>query len=120
MLFRSLYPIAEKQFMETEDLLRGLGILIDNAIEGVPKENGQIRIVLLQEEKELYIAVANNYETEPDLKSFLKKGFTTKGDGRGTGLSSYRKIISRYPDCVTRTFLRDGFFVQELHMPKRN
>ena len=115
-----LYPIAEKQFMETEDLLRGLGILIDNAIEGVPKENGQIRIVLLQEEKELYIAVANNYETEPDLKSFLKKGFTTKGDGRGTGLSSYRKIISRYPDCATRTFLRDGFFVQELHMPKRN
>ena len=52
-----------------------------------------------------------------DLSALSEKGYTTKGSGRGTGLSSYRKIISRYPGCVSRTYLRDGFFVQELHVP---
>ena len=106
-----LNPVQEKQVMETADFLRGLGILIDNAIEAV---------VLLQEERELYVAVVNNYETEPDLNAIAERGYTTKGSGRGTGLSSYRKIISRYPGCVTRTYLRDGFFVQELRMPMQS
>lgn len=110
-------PIKEKQLMETADILRGLGILIDNAMEAVPEKNGQIRLVMLQEEKELYIAVVNNYDAVPDLNALSQKGYTTKGGGHGTGLSSYRKIISRYPGCVTRTYLKDGFFVQELHMP---
>lgn len=112
-----LNPVQERQMMETADMLRGLGILIDNAMEAVPEENGQIRLVMLQEEKELYIAVANNYETEPNLNALSQKGYTTKGSGHGTGLSSYRKIISGYPDCITRTYLRDGFFVQELRIP---
>ena len=103
--------------MDTPDLLRGLGILIDNAIEAVPEKEGQIRIVLLQEEKELYIAVVNNYAAEPNLNALSAKGYTTKGTGRGTGLSSYRKILSRYPGCIARTYLKDGFFVQELRAP---
>lgn len=112
-----LYPVQERQMMETADILRGLGILIDNAMEAVPGKNGEIRLVMLQEEKELYIAVVNNYDVAPDLSALSEKGYTTKGSGRGTGLSSYRKIISRYPGCVSRTYLRDGFFVQELHVP---
>lgn len=112
-----IHPVKEKQLMETADILRGLGILIDNAIEAVPGKDGKIRLVMLQEEKELYIAVVNNYDAAPDLNALSQKGYTTKGNGHGTGLSSYRKIISRYPDCVTRTYLRDGFFVQELRMP---
>lgn len=112
-----LYPVWEKQTVETPDLLRGLGILIDNAIEAVPEKNGQIRLVLLQEDKELYIAVVNNYAAEPDLKALAEKGYTTKGTGHGTGLSSYRRIMDRYPGCIARTYLRDGFFVQELRLP---
>ena len=112
-----LHPVQERQMMETADILRGLGILIDNAMEAVPGKNGEIRLVVLQEEKELYIAVVNNYDVVPDLSALSEKGYTTKGSGRGTGLSSYRKIISRYPGCVSRTYLRDGFFVQELHVP---
>lgn len=112
-----LYPVQEKQIMETADILRGLGILIDNAMEAVPGKDGQIRLVMLQEEKELYIAVANNYELKPNLNAMSEKGYTTKGSGHGTGLSSYRNIISRYPGCVTRTYLKDGFFIQELRVP---
>lgn len=36
---------------------------------------------------------------------------------RKTGLSGYRKIVSRCPDCMMRTYLKNDFFVQELHIP---
>ena len=107
----------EKLGMDTDDLLRALGILLDNAIEAVPREEGQVRVVLLKEEKELYLAVANNYEKAPDLSSLTKKGYTTKGSGHGTGLASYRRIVARCRGCAARTCLKDGLFIQELHIP---
>ena len=116
-VLEALKPIDSRLGMDTDDLLRALGILLDNAIEAVPKEEGQVRVVLLQEEKELYLAVANNYENAPDLSSLTKKGYTTKGSGHGTGLTSYRRIVARCRGCATRTYLKDGMFIQELHIP---
>ena len=116
-VLEALKPIDSRLDMDTDDLLRALGILLDNAIEAVPKEEGQVRVVLLQEEKELYLAVANNYEKAPDLSSLTKKGYTTKGSGHGTGLTSYRRIVARCRGCATRTYLKDGMFIQELHIP---
>lgn len=103
--------------MPVEDLLRCQGILLDNAIEAAEKEEGKIRIVLLQEERELYIAIANNYDMQPNLGALGKGGYTTKGKGHGTGLSSYRKMVSRCSGCLTRTYLKDDFLVQELRIP---
>lgn len=116
-VLEAMKPIDNRLGMDTDDLLRALGILLDNAIEAVPKEEGQVRVVLLQEEKELYLAVANNYEKAPDLSALAKKGYTTKGSGHGTGLTSYRRIIARCRGCATRTYLKDGMFIQELHIP---
>lgn len=112
-----LNPVRSQQGMDTDDLLRVLGILLDNAIEAAPAQDGKVRVVLLQEEKELYLAVANNYGKTPDLAALTRKGYTTKGDGHGTGLSSYRRIIARCRGCASRTYLKDGMFVQELHIP---
>ena len=116
-VLEALKPIDSRLGMDTDDLLRALGILLDNAIEAVPKGKGQVRVVLLQEEKELYLAVENNYEKAPDLTALTKKGYTTKGSGHGTGLTSYRRIVSRCRGCATRTYLKDGMFIQELHIP---
>lgn len=109
-------PVLEKQCMETEDLLRSLGILLDNAMEAVPDQQGKVRVVLLQEQGGLYIAVSNTYEKTPDLAALSKKGYTTKGSGHGTGLSSYRRIVNRYSGCTMRTYLKEDFFVQELYL----
>ncbi len=103
--------------MSTEDLLRCQGILLDNAIEAASKSEGKIRVVLLQDAGELYIAVANNYDEQPNLAALTKSGYTTKGKGHGTGLSSYRKMVSRCPDCMTRTYIKDDYLVQELRIP---
>lgn len=112
-----LHPMHADQIIETEDLLRALGILLDNAMEAASVKDGIVHIIFLQEEKELYLAVANNYDTVPNLSALAHKGYTTKGGGHGTGLSSYRKIMSRYRGCVSRTYLKDEMFVQELHIP---
>ena len=33
------------------------------------------------------------------------------------GLTSYRRIVARCRGCATRTYLKDGMFIQELHIP---
>lgn len=116
-VLEALAPVRREQGMDTDDLLRALGILLDNAIEAVPAGRGQVRVVLLQEEKGLYLAVANNYDQAPDLAALTRKGYTTKGRGHGTGLTSYRRILARCRGCTARTYLKDGLFVQELHIP---
>lgn len=116
-VLEALNPVRREQGMDTDDLLRALGILLDNAIEAVPERNGQVRVVLLQEEKGLYLAVANTCARTPDLAALSRKGYTTKGRGHGTGLTSYRRIVARCRGCTTRTYLKDGLFVQELHIP---
>ena len=40
-----------------------------------------------------------------------------KGHPCHTGLSSYRRIVARCRGCAMRTYLKDGMFVQELHIP---
>ena len=76
------------------------------------KELGDVRLDSL-----ISVAVANNYEKAPDLAAVAKKGYTTKGSGHGTGLASYRRIVARCRGCAARTYLKDGMFVQELHIP---
>ena len=112
-----LRPVSRDQAMDADDLLRAVGILLDNAIEAAAKQDGLVHIVLLQEEKQLYLAVANNYDIAPDMAALARKGYTTKGSGHGTGLSRYRRIVARCRGCAMRTYLKDGMFVQELHIP---
>lgn len=116
VMMEILNPVTDIR-MPVEDFLRCQGILLDNAIEAAAKEDGKIRIVLLQDTGELYIAIANNYDAPPNLGALSKGGYTTKGKGHGTGLSSYRKMVSRCPNCMTRTYLKDDFLVQELRIP---
>lgn len=112
-----LHSVSRDQAMDADDLLRAVGILLDNAIEAAAKKDGLVRVVLLQEEKQLYLAVANNYDVAPDMAALVRKGYTTKGSGHGTGLSSYRRIAARCRGCAMRTYLKDGMFVQELYIP---
>ena len=42
-----LRPVSRDQAMDADDLLRAVGILLDNAIEAAAKKNGLVRVVLL-------------------------------------------------------------------------
>lgn len=101
--------------MRTEDILRCIGILLDNAIEGAERASEKlINMVLLQEQQELYVAVSNTYAEKPDLARIQKGGYSTKGENRGTGIQSIKKILSNYPQCTSRMAIRDNLFRHEL------
>lgn len=103
--------------MRTEDLMRCVGILLDNAIEEAEKTSERlVNMVVLQEQHELYLAVANSYAEKPDLARIQQGGYSTKGKNRGTGIKSLKKIISLYPSCSTRMIVKDNLFRQELHI----
>lgn len=112
-----LYPVL-KEGMRQQDLLRCLGILLDNASEAAKASVfPRVSLVLLQTEGELLAAVANAYADAPDLSAMSHDNYTTKGGGHGTGLMSLRKIIRKYPGCVTGMTLKDEMFRYEIRIP---
>ena len=109
-------PVTETG-MRIEDLLRCVGILIDNAVEeSVRSMDKAVNIILLQRECELYAAVANTFSQKPDLAKMQQRGYSTKGGSRGRGLGSLQRITGEYPNCVTRMHVEDGLFIQEIRV----
>lgn len=112
-----LYPVFSEG-MRQQDLLRSLGILLDNAVEAAKVSvRPRITLILLQTETELMAAVANSYDKPPNLAKMSHDNYTTKGSSHGIGLMSLRKIIRKYPACVTSMNLKDEMFRYEIRIP---
>ena len=109
-----LYPICAVS-MDPWDFVRCLGILIDNAVEAVEgTERSYVEIVLLAQGNRVDLRISNPWRGEADPACFWEDGWSTKGKGRGLGLSSYLRILARYPNASPCTSWADGMFVQEL------
>ncbi len=109
-----LYPM-EQVGMDVWDFIRCLGILLDNAAEAaVETETPWTQIVLLAQGEELSLQVSNPYAGTIDPDRLWTEGYSTKGKGRGLGLSSYQQILARYPNAVCSTSWAGGVFVQRL------
>lgn len=109
-----LYPISAVG-MDTWDFVRCLGVLIDNAVEAVERtDRPWVEIILLAQENRVYLRVSNPWNGKSDPARFWEEGWSTKGKNRGLGLSSYLRILTRYPNVSPCTSWADGVFVQEL------
>lgn len=76
-----------------------LGNLINNAIEALENNDRKRLFVGMDEnEKELHIEVRNTNEAIAwsEVTSLFKKGYSTKGAGRGLGLYSIKKMSREY------------------------
>jgi len=101
--------------MQTEDLLRCVGILLDNAIEETKKqEKASVILLILQEAGKLTIVVKNPVRSQPDLENIWQEGYSTKGGGRGLGLSIFQRIIRKYPEVLHEVKVEDYNFSQVL------
>lgn len=115
-----LYPM-EQVNMEVWDFIRCLGILLDNAAEAAVKtETPWVELVLLVQEKGLSLRVSNPYIGAIDPDKLWTEGCSTKGKGRGLGLSSYQRILARYPHTACSTSWVSGVFVQKLTIGGRS
>lgn len=93
------------------DLVRLLGISIDNAIEATKGQtNGEIQIALVQEEKQLSIIINNTTTDQTDIPEMMKEGFTTKKHHSGLGLVNVQDIKKKYPNLFVQYRKNDKWF----------
>lgn len=112
-----LYPVCDVK-MNLMDLCRVLGILLDNAIEEVKDQQGDINVVLSSQEEGLHIIVDNQLYHEVNMTDIFKEGCSTKGGQRGMGLFSLGKIIEKYPNVTNAVQIKDHRFIQEIAILK--
>lgn len=105
--------------MKKSDLCEVLGNYLDNALEGAAKSADQkVKISILDDDRFISIAISNSCDEELDLNKIYEKGYSSKGNGRGYGLTITEEILSRYKDVLHNTSFDEGIFKQELYIKK--
>lgn len=86
--------------MPVYKLVEILGNLIGNAIEAMEKEEieKKLHVSIIEVEKYIEIEVRNTSKFVPRnvVSRFFEKGYSQKGDNRGLGLFSVKKICDEY------------------------
>lgn len=74
------------------DVLRVVGILVDNAVEDAAGGE-EADVLLTQSASELAITVVNTVRANFTLANLSQSGYTTKGEGHGNGLDNLRNVL---------------------------
>lgn len=99
------------------DLIRILGVFIDNAVEAVEEREGILCIIIAKMDDRILFQVMNDCENQPDLSKIFCKGYSTKGEGRGLGLYSVRSLLQVHEDMAHEYKVEQGMFIQRLEIP---
>lgn len=93
---------------------RGIGILMDNAIEAAEECNyKKINLALIKKEKSKIIIIQNTYKDKNiNLKKIYEQSYSTKGNDRGLGLSTLKESISKANNIILDTKISEEFFTQ--------
>ena len=107
--------VFEVSRMELLDFITVLSIFLDNAIEAsLDSSTKEVNIALISGETKVVI-VENTIAPESiNTVGIFKLGRSSKGEGRGIGLSTVREILGKYPNCSLSTQSKDYRFKQTL------
>ncbi|KAA8998806.1 GHKL domain-containing protein [Paenibacillus spiritus] len=110
--------VIESTPMDSVDLCRCIGIILDNAIEeAVQCQEPAINVALIKRPQSVLIVVSNSCRPDtPLIYRMYERGFSTKGSNRGLGLSTLREVVSGSREATLDTECRDGRFIQVLSM----
>lgn len=113
-----VYKRIDEMNMDSIDLCRVTGILLDNAIEAVvDAADPTVRVAIIQKKEAIVLIFANSLpEDSPPIHQFFEEGFSTKGENRGIGLSTLKKTLKKYPNVSLDTKITQHGFVQELEI----
>ncbi len=76
------------------DIIRIVGILLDNAIEETIKcQDKNISLAFIKNDNNLEISIENPLSHSIDIRKIFEEGYSTKGTGRGTGLANVSNIV---------------------------
>lgn len=104
--------------MKNVDLVRIMGILLDNAIEACQEcEKPNLGLSMIKTDKDIAIIIKNTYvKQDIDYSKLGSLGMSSKGKRRGIGLHNMKMIINAYDNVVMDTEFEDGYFTQELEI----
>ena len=96
-----------------KDLCKIVGVILDNAIEAVELlDDRYIRIDMESDDSMMVIKVSNNFEGDIDLTNMDEKGYTTKSQGHGYGLSLVRELVTKHSEFSNRKKIDSKIFTQ--------
>lgn len=107
--------------MESMDLTRILGILLDNAIEAgreTDKKMLYIGFLEMDKEKEICIQISNSSREIKDISVLYQLEVSSKGSEHGIGLFEVHSIAEKYDNCLLNTTYKSETFTQELQLYK--
>ncbi|ARJ50216.1 quorum-sensing sensor histidine kinase AgrC [Staphylococcus lutrae] len=104
--------------MESINLSRALGIILDNAIEAsYAIDNPMIQIAFIKTDTSVLIVIMNKAPKDmPKLHTLMQDGFSTKGKNRGIGLTTLKEIIDQTENAFLDTTIENHYFVQKLEI----
>ena len=101
--------------MNTIDLVRILGILLDNAIEASAATAEKIlSIIFLKDSEGIYIQIQNSSCNIDNIEKIYQIGTSSKGSERGIGLYEARQILKKHPNALLNTEYSNFMFSQKL------
>lgn len=105
------------KYHDMEDLIRIVGIYIDNAVEAAEQlEEGEIDITIANTSKGVLFCVENNIAVRPDISKMAQKGYSTKGEGRGFGLYWAEKILEKHGDMMHELRITEDRVIQQIEV----
>lgn len=106
--------------MDALDIITILSILLDNAIEAACLAEKPSLILAIFEEKDRDIIVIENSTREEkiSISNIFDRGFSSKGEKRGIGLSNVHNILDKYPASFIKTSSREYIFRQIIEIKR--
>lgn len=104
--------------MNTVELSRIIGIIVDNAIEASENlEEPLVNIAFIDNEESVTFIVMNKCSNDiPKIHELFEQGFSTKGDNRGLGLSTLKELTDSNENVLLDTVIENGYFVQKVEI----
>ena len=104
---------------QNNELSQLIGIYFDNAIEAsASSTKKQLTLEIYKIKKNIFFVITNTYKGKIKLNRVIKKGFSTKGNGRGKGLYFASKIVSNSSYFISDAKIIGEYFIQKLELKK--
>ena len=102
-----------------EDYTKILGVYFDNAIEAsIDSKDKQIVLEFIDNKDNIVFILSNTYKGNINFEEIDKEQFSTKGNGRGYGLSLVKDILDKNKDINQTREINGKFYVQKLSIKK--